>query len=349
MTDPPTRTSRRRPTLADVAAIAGVDSSLVSRVLRDDPRGFASAETRDRIVRAAQEVGYRANAAARGLRNARTMTLGLLLPGFSSPVYSSIAHGVEERANERGYGIVLGTHAAGDPHETVSGMLMHGRVDGLLVASGRIEDRELRRLVDRVPQSVVVVNRQVRGVAASVVLQDADAAVLAVRHLVQLGHRRICGVFGPSTLDTMVRRRRGFGEECRRLGVEASTVEMAGRDHRAGFEGARRALDRTPAPTAVIAGTFPMAVGMLAGMHTAGVAVPGEMSVLSLHNDALADYLLPRLSAVGLPTERLGAEAVDLVLDLIDGGRPRRVVVPEPPRLVVRDSTSAVPAGQDRL
>jgi LacI family transcriptional regulator len=333
---------RRRPTLADVAQMAGVDASLVSRVLRNDPRGFASAETRERIRAAAQEVGYRANAAARGLRSSRTMTLGLLLPGFSSPVYSSIAHGVEERAGRHGYGLVLGTHAAGDPQETITDMLMHGRVDGLLVSSGRIEDRALRRLVEQVPQSVVLVNRQVRGVAASVVLRDADASAVAVAHLAELGHRRICGIFGPSSLDTMVRRRRGFFAECAERGVRACAVDMAERDQRAGFDGVRRALERDPRPTAVVAGTFPMAVGALAGLHDAGIAVPREMSVVALHNDELADYLVPRLTAVGMPTERLGAEAVELALALVNGGEPRRVVVPDPPRLVRRESTAAL-------
>lgn len=334
--------TRRRPTLADVAKMAGVDTSLVSRVLRDDPRGFASAETRERIRAAAQEVGYRANAAARGLRSARTMTLGLLLPGFTSPVYSSIAHGVEERAGEHGYGLVLGTHAAGDPHETITGMLMHGRVDGLLVSSGRIEDRALRRLVDQVPQSVVLVNRQVRGVAASVVLRDADAAAVAVHHLADLGHRRVCGIFGPGSVDTMVRRRKGFLAECTARGLDPVVVELAERDERAGFDGVTRALERNPRPTALVAGTFPMAVGALAALHRADVAVPGGMSVVALHNDGLADFLVPRLTAVSMPTERLGAEAVELALALINGGEPRRVVVPDPPRLVVRDSTSAL-------
>lgn len=322
--------------------MAEVDPSLVSRVLRDDPRGFASSETRERIRAAAEEIGYRANAAARGLRNNRTMTLGLLLPGFTSPVYSAIAHGVEERANEHGYGLVLGTHAAGDPHETISAMLMHGSVDALLVSSGRIEDEALRQLVKRVPQSVVLVNRQVRGVAASVVVRDADASAVAVRHLVQLGHQRICAVLGPQTLDTMVRRRHGFTQECSTLGVEGSVIELVERDRAAGFAGTMRALERRPRPTAIVAATFPMAVGALAALHQRSVAVPEDMSVVSLHDDDLANFLVPPMTSVWLPTERLGAEAVDLALTLIDGGQPRRVVVPDEPHIVRRVSTASI-------
>ncbi|GAB3588349.1 LacI family DNA-binding transcriptional regulator [Amycolatopsis endophytica] len=333
---------RRRATLADVAARAGVHPSLVSRVLRNDPSGYASSDTRERIRRAALELGYRANDAARGLRSSRMMALGLLLPGFSSPVYSAIAHGVEERADERGYGLVIGTHAAGDPHEAITDMVMRGRVDALLVASGRIEDQALRRLVRRLPESLVLVNRQVKGVAASVVLRDSDAAALAVRHLAELGHRRIGAVFGPRTLDTMVRRRRGFVHECTRLGLEPVVTEMDGRDHGAGFRGALRLLDAAGPPTAVVAATFPVAVGMLSAFHERGVAVPAGMSVVSLHDDAVADYLVPRLTTVMLPAARLGAEAVDLALSLIDGAAPRRVVVPDPPRLISRNSTTAL-------
>ncbi|MDV3128413.1 LacI family transcriptional regulator [Mycobacterium sp. 21AC1] len=332
---------RRRPTLADVARMAEVDPSLVSRVLRNDMRGFASAETRDRIHRAASEIGYRANASARGLRSNRTMALGLLLPGFSSPVYSAIAHGVEMRANQFGYGLVLGTHAAGDPHETISEMLMRGSVDALMVSSGHIEDDALRRLVNQMPQSLVLVNRQVRGVAASVVLRDADAAAVAVRHLVDLGHRRLCAILGPRNLDTMVRRRRGFVSECEKLGVGATTIEMPERDRAAGFDATMRVLERRLQPTAIVAATFPMAVGALAALHQRDMAVPDELSVVSLHDDDLANFLVPPLTTVWLPTERLGAEAVDLALALIEGGRPRRVTVPDEPHIVRRHSTAA--------
>jgi LacI family transcriptional regulator len=335
-------TGPRRPTLADVAAAVGVHTSLVSRVLRDDPRGFASAETRSRILAAAESLGYRANVAARGLRNARATTLGLLLPGFTSPMYTALAKSVEEHAAARGYGLVLGTHAAGDPNETITNMLMQGRVDAMLVASGHIEDAALRRLAEWAPHRVVLLNRQVRAVKASVVLRDADAAALAVQHLADLGHRRIGGVFGPPSLDTMVRRRHGYREAIRSTEAEALTVSLEGRDYAAGFSGTQRLLAAGSRPTAIFAATFPMGVGALAAARAADLAVPEQLSIVALHDDDLAGYLSPALTTVALPVKELGVQAVELALDMAAGGEPRRVVVPQSPRLIERASTAGV-------
>ncbi|WP_033415882.1 LacI family DNA-binding transcriptional regulator [Streptomyces canus] len=339
----PKPTGPRRPTLADVAAAAGVHTSLVSRVLRDDPRGFASAETRSRILAAAEALGYRANVAARGLRNARTTTLGLLLPGFTSPMYTALAKSVEEHAALKGYGLVMGTHAAGDPHETITNMLMQGRVDAMLVASGRIEDKALRQLAEWAPHRVVLLNRQVMAVRASVVLRDSDAAALAVRHLADLGHRRIGGVFGPPSLDTMVRRLQGYRAAVRSTGVEALTASCKERDYAAGFNGVQRLLaDGANPPTAIFAATFPMGVGALAAARAMGLTVPEQLSVIALHDDDLAGFLTPPLTTVALPVKELGVQAVELALDMAAGGEPRRIVVPQSPEVIERASTSAV-------
>jgi LacI family transcriptional regulator len=333
----------RRATLADVAEAAGVHVSLVSRVLRDDPRGFASAQTRARILEAARELGYRPNASAQGLRSSRTMTLGLLLPGFTSPLYAAIAHGVEQTAATHGYGLVLGTHAAGDPHETITTMLMHGRVDAMLVASGRIEDNALRQLSVRAPSRVVLLNRQVRGVNASVILRDGDAADLAVRHLVGLGHSRIGGIFGPPTLDTMVRRMKGFRSALKVAGLTPVIAAEQGRDYRAGYGGAQKLFSAASPPTALVTATFPMGIGALAAMRDLGLDVPGQVSVITIHNDQLADFLTPPLTTVILPAAELGVQAVGLALEMAQGGRPRRVVVPQEPTLAIRASTDRPP------
>ncbi|HEY2110700.1 MAG TPA: LacI family DNA-binding transcriptional regulator, partial [Dongiaceae bacterium] len=110
MARPPGGKERKRITIRDVAARAGVDASLVSRVLNDHPKASAGPATRERILEAARSLGYQPNLAARSLRMARTWTLGLMLPNLTNPLYATIARAAEDRAQERGFGLVFGTH-----------------------------------------------------------------------------------------------------------------------------------------------------------------------------------------------------------------------------------------------
>src|SRR5947209_3199067 len=129
MTQTPTKPQPRRAKLQDVAKLAGVDASLVSRVLNEHPKASASPATRTRIVEAARELGYQPNVAARGLRTARTWTLGLLLPNLTNPMYATIARACAGRAQERGYGLVFGTHVEDEDAVSFVRMMRQGRVD----------------------------------------------------------------------------------------------------------------------------------------------------------------------------------------------------------------------------
>ena len=154
----------KRVTIRDVAALAGVDASLVSRVLNDHPKASAGQATRQRIVEAARELGYHPNVAARSLRTAKTWTLGLLLPNLTNPMYAAIARAAERRAQERGYGLVFGTHVEGEDEATFARMLQQGRVEGLLTASSVLSDAFLRRIAIGALGPVVMLNRRVPGV-----------------------------------------------------------------------------------------------------------------------------------------------------------------------------------------
>ncbi|HSY88813.1 MAG TPA: LacI family DNA-binding transcriptional regulator, partial [Verrucomicrobiae bacterium] len=188
---------RKRITIRDVAARAGVDASLVSRVLNDHPKASAGPATRERILEAARSLGYQPNLAARSLRMARTWTLGLMLPNLTNPLYAAIARAAEGRAQERGFGLVFGTHVEGEAEATFTRLLQQGRVDGLLTASGVLGDAFIRRFANGEQGPVVMLNRRVRGVRAAVTVDDAAGAALAVRHLAELGHTQIAGIFGP--------------------------------------------------------------------------------------------------------------------------------------------------------
>jgi LacI family transcriptional regulator len=331
----------RRPTIKDVARLAGVDQSLVSRVVNDDPKASASAATRAKILAAVDQLGYRANVIARGFRVARTSTIGLLLPDFENPLYNSIIRGVEAKASELGYGIVLGAPAEGAQEETFVRLLQEGRVDGLLAASGTLRNEFMREVFTAGAGPVVLVNRRVRGVKASVVVDDHAGAQLAVRHLADLGHTTVAGLFGPAHIDTASRRRGGFEAACAEAGVEAVAIDMAEWDMKAGYAAAAKAIREIPRATAMFASTILMGVGALSAARDLGRPVPETLSVIALHDSPLAEFLGPPLTTVAMPTREMGREAAALLVDMIEGRAARQLMVSTPPRLATRRSTAA--------
>jgi LacI family transcriptional regulator len=340
MTEPPDKTNRKRIRLRDVAERAGVDASLVSRVLNDHPKASAGPATRIRILDAAHELGYQPNVAARGLRTAKTWTLGLLLPNLTNPMYATVAHACALRAQARGYGLVFGTHVEGEDEATFARMMQQGRVDGLLTASSVLGDAFLRRIATGAIGPLVMLNRRVRGVPSFVTVDDAAGAAMATRHLAELGHTEVAGIFGPGSIDTTTRRRAGFVEAGRRAEISVTLIDGTGLDPAAGAAAAEKIFREHGQVTGIFASTFAIATGVLRAARMARVRIPDDVSLVGLHDSELADYLNPALTTVRLPVEEMAGRAVDLLVDLIDGGDQLGVVVRTPPILITRESAA---------
>lgn len=340
MPETPEGSIRKRATIKDVAGLAGVDPSLVSRVVNNDPKAGASDATRLRIHDAVRELDYSPSPMARGLRMDRTWTLGLLLPSLSNPMYATIARAASERAEQAGYGFIFGTHVEGEQEETFTRLLQNGRVDGLLVASGLLGDAFLRRFVERGHGPVVMVNRRVRGVKPSVIVNDGAGTRLAVEFLSSLGHTSVAGLFGPSAIDTSKRRRVAFDAATTDEGMRSVTIDADGFDAAAGLEATHGLLELEPQTTAIFASTFAMGMGAMRAAREFGRSVPEELSVIALHDSELAAYLTPPMTTVELPVSAMASAAVDLLIELIDHKPPRSIVVKTPPILRERLSTA---------
>ena len=332
----------RRATLRDVAALARVDASLVSRIINDDPKASAAPQTRQRIIDAVRELDYRPNVAARGLRMARTWTMGVLVPSVTNPMYADVIAGADARAQELGYGIVFRTHVEGAREEHFTRLLQQGRVDGLLIASGLLRDAFMRRIASGEDGPVVLVNRRINGLKASVVVDDEAGAALATQHLIDNGHQHLVGLFGPPAIDTSRRRRKGYSKALRAASLDLVAVDMPGWDFRNGYEGTHQIFDAHPQTTAVFVSTMVMAVGAIRALAERGLSVPDDVSLVALHDSDLANFLNPPLTTVSLPVLEMGAVAVDLLASLIDGGPSRSVVVDGEPVLIERRSVAAL-------
>lgn len=345
----PTGQRTGRPTLRDVAAVAGVDPSAVSRLVNDDPNLSVSDATRQRIIDAIEELDYRPNMMARGLRMARTWTIGLVLPALRNPMYVHIIRGAQARAVEAKYGIVLGSQVEAQTETTFARLLTQRRVDGLLVASATLDDDFIRSLLNEDAGPVVLVNRHVTGIDSSVIVDDVAGSRLATEHLLALGHQDIVALVGPSDIDTSIRRQQGFEEAMEGAGSGVPRVIAAGGwDAAAGYQATNQLLDDRSDVTAVFASTMMLGVGALRATHERGVDVPADLSIICLHDDEMLDYTHPPLTTVRMPLEQLGVAAVDELLSRIDGDDGQNVLVPGSGELVERGSVASpdVPPGE---
>ena len=309
-------------TLKDVAAAAGVDPSVVSRVANADPALNISAATRARVIQAIEDLGYRTNQAARNLRLSRNFTLGLLLPDVSNPVYGPIVRGVMQTSEEKGYAVVLGSQfGSSGALRSFAELLDDGRVEGMLVATGTADDADVERELMK-DERIVLVNRRSRGASASAFVDDVSGSALATQHLIELGHRRIGHLAGPSRVETSARRSAGYAQALKDAGLGFSrslVVEMSDWTAQAGYAAAKTLLARTNRPTAIFVANADAAIGAMRAANELQISVPGELSVIAFHDSELAGFLTPPLATVRMPLFELGRAAAELLIDRIEG------------------------------
>lgn len=335
--------SRSAVSLADVARRARVAPSTVSRALSGDKHHRMREDTRAHIVEVARTLGYHPNLVARGLRTARSYSLGIIVPQLDNPVYGQMITGAEAAAREHGYALLIvrvGQHE--DGAQAVERLARMNRVDGILIASlddGAILAPALKRA--NVP--CVVLNRRAAGVVNCVLLDTRLGAALAVRHLVQLGHCRIAHLAGLPGGSGAEDRMAGYRDTLAESGIrfDARMVEVGGYTAEGGERAMRDVLRRVnPPPTAVFAATMMSAAGAMKAMRATGLVMPRDISIVALHDGMLAEMLEPPLTTVRLPTQEMGYEAARGLVDLIEGRVVRVARVLPPRELAVRSSTA---------
>lgn len=341
--------------LKDVARLAEVDPSTVSRVLRGDPSQAVRPETRERIVEAARSLRYRPNALARGLRTRRTDTIGLVMPDIGNIGFAEVTHGIQTAAAQAGRLVLLieasslgddGDHTLDTEHKYEQ-LIGDGRVDGLIVAFATLDDRLVAHLAERqIP--LVLVNRRTAGVHGSVVVDDERGSRLAIEHLVGLGHRRVGFVGLAAETDTARRREQGYRTAMDRAGLRVEPDWMvAGRATIAGGHAAVAPILSQPAsvrPTALFVASLLGTVGVLGRLRAAGLRVPDHISIIAFNDHELAEHLDPPLTTVRMPNLRMGQEAVRMLVAALDGAPAGDLLIDEAPRIVVRGSTGPLPS-----
>jgi LacI family transcriptional regulator len=332
-------------TIRDVARVAQVHPGTVSRALNEETRALVNQETAARVIRAAEQLGYRPNRIARGLKTNRSYTIGVLIPDITNPLFPPILRGIEDRLADAGY-TALVVNTDNDPvRERTHLEAMRARqVDGFIAATARL-DRELLSELDAGAVPLVLVNRSVEdGSVPSVTVNDRQGIALGVEHVIGLGHTRIGHVSGPQNLSTGHRRHLGFSDAMHRAGLDASddAVRFAAlftEEH--GARACGELLDAHPELTAIVAANDLLAIGCYDALDARGIRCPDEVSIVGFNDMPFVDRLLPPLTTVRVPQREIGTVAADLLLQRLSKkpGVAQEILLE--PTLVVRGSTAA--------
>lgn len=340
-----TTSSKNPVTIVDVARAASVSHSTVSRVLNGRP--YIKAETRKRVMEAAEELGYVANLKARGLAGGRLGVVGFVVESIDGSYQAEMVRGVDRALAEVGLDLMLcTTHAREQREASYVSRLSVGLVDGLIVLLPESADRYSHDLSSR-HFPFVLLDHMGSSQANSVVATNVQGAIDALEHLAELGHRRVAHITGDQRLVAGRERLDGFKRGVQKFSLDADPSLIVEGDFHAegGRQAALRLLELDEPPTAIFIASDDMAIAAIEVMVERGLSVPGDMSVVGFDDIPEADLVRPRLTTVRQPLHEMGRRAVALLLDQIE--RPENPVahLNVPTEFVVRESTGPFPQG----
>ena len=327
-------------TVLDVAREAGVSPSTVSRILNGTAR--VTSDKRSAVEEAIRKLDFRPNLFARSLKTGTTMTIGILTQDVESPFYGRAMKGIEAGLAGTGYApiMVSGHWNAAEESERVR-LLMARRIDGLVILTGHLDDRQIAEFARHQP--IVVTGRQLDAPQVRAFTLDQEAGGhLATRHLLNLGHRRIAHIAGPSDHTDATDRRAGYERALREAGIAAAPELVAQGDfmESGGLLAMNRLLDSGQTFTAVFAANDQTAFGARMALYRRGVRVPDDVSILGVDDLPATAYATPPMTTVRQPIYEIGLAAAHALLTML--GHPMPAVEVPPLELVVRETTRRV-------
>lgn len=334
----------RRITLKEIARLARVDISTVSRAINDSP--LIPRETKDMILAIAEKMNYFPNSLARGLVSSKSETLGIILPKIfflQGPFFSQVLSGIEHVSVKNGYSILIAsaTSRAKDKHFPFN-LTRARRIDGMLIIN---ESKNIQNLSELKREGVpfVLVNRFLRDPQVPcVAADDAGGGYVATRHLVQLGHRRIGVVTGSMRVSATQGRLDGHRQALKEGGILFDDRLIEQGLFQQGIETGSRCADRLLSipdrPTALFAFSDELAMGVMQAARSRGLKVPEDLAVIGYDNVPFSAHLNPPLTTVAQNPYAIGSTACRMLVDILGGAKPQEMNILIAVKLVVRDS-----------
>jgi LacI family transcriptional regulator len=330
--------------MREVAQRAQVSPTTVSHVINNTR--YVSVDVRERVLLAMQEIGYRPNALARSLRQGKTFTIGLIVPDSANPYFAEISHFIEVAAFHLGYNVILcNTDGDHDREKIYVDLLIKKQVDGIIfVAAGDKFDSLSSILKENIP--VVLVDRLVPGADVDVVLSDNfNGGFVAANHLLNLGHKRIAFISGPSNVTPSSERTKGYLQVMTDAGFSQGDTLVIPGNFRvdSGHKISCDLLSMKTPPTAIFCGNDLMAIGALRAAAQKRLHVPEDVSIIGFDDIELASYTTPTLTTVRQPISTMAENAVDLLIARTKDRNKAPELIKLQNELIVRDSTGYCP------
>ncbi len=292
-----------------------------------------------------QNLGYQPNDLARSLRQGQTHTIGMIIPDNINPFFAEVARGIEDTGFANGYTVTLGNSDGNLERELLYvSELVAKRVDGIVFVAAGLSSESITQIqTENIP--IVIIDRMPENIPVlidSVLLDNAKGGYQATRHLIELGHRRIACITGPSDLTPSADRVTGYVEAMSEAGIKADDRLITRGDfqYESGYAGALHLLDQPNPPSAIFACNDLMAMGAIRAVVTKGKHVPDDVSIVGFDDVRLAAFTNPALTTVAQPKYDMGKLAANLLLERINGSQKAPEHHIQSTYLVVRDSTA---------
>jgi DNA-binding LacI/PurR family transcriptional regulator len=302
-------------TIEDVARLAGVSNSTVSRVL--NKKEYVKESTREKVFNAVGELGYKPSRIARSLRANVSQIIGLIISDIQNPFFTSLVRAVEDVAYSHNYSLLLcNTDEDPEKEKLYVELMLSERVSGVIITPTREYDCPVQKLLE-MHIATVCVDRQVLDCETdSVVSDNVESSFKLVEHLIDHGHQRIGALFGPSDITTFRERLTGYRDAHSQydLPVDESLIAQGIPKELEGYELANQLLDLPEPPTAIIAGNNLMALGAIHAIKDRKLSLPGDISIVSFDDREWAQLITPTITVASQPTYEMGREAAELVM-----------------------------------
>lgn len=323
-------------TIKDVAKKAQVAISTASYALNNSPK--VSAKTRERVLKAAEELGYCPNGVARNLKKNKTETIGLFLNDLGGPFYSEIVQGVQEVVSSNGYDLVA-CSTYGGVDSTAYHFLQEKRVDGAILLGSSIPD-DLILKAARQDFPIVVLDRELQGdYVCSVLIDNSEGVCQAVNHLSKLGYRKIGYLSGPTNSYDNQQRFEGFKKALQDNDIPyISKWNVQGKfTENGGYHAVKMLLAGGQLPEAIFSANDEMAIGAMCALQEAHVRIPEDLAIVGFDDIRLASYMKPQLTTVAHPKYEWGTMATHIIFQALEGDVLTNIVR-LPVELVIRES-----------